>query len=261
MLLQDCACGEPLLNDLRKCPKCGTRNPGYKQARWRTFWPDVDSLEGADEAIRLGYWGAFFAAGLGAVTSLIPGVGIGVAGLCDASIYALCGLGILYKWRTAAVIGFLFCVLNISFSLFRGGGVGVLAFFIFIGLLNGIRGTFIHARLSKAPKPAEADRLQQHVVLLFSYGTLQLEDVQLSTFGRRLHGASDELPGFERTRAGEYENARFTGRREDRITGIAFEVTENELAQADAYEDPAFYKRIQATLASGRIAWLYVAES
>ncbi|CAN5815417.1 hypothetical protein BH18ACI5_BH18ACI5_11250 [soil metagenome] len=33
--------------------------------------------------------------------------------------------------------------------------------------------------------------------LLFSYGTLQQDSVQLSTFGRRLQGAPDELIGFE----------------------------------------------------------------
>jgi quinol monooxygenase YgiN len=33
--------------------------------------------------------------------------------------------------------------------------------------------------------------------LLFSYGTLQEEKVQLSTFGRLLQGQRDELPGFE----------------------------------------------------------------
>jgi hypothetical protein len=33
--------------------------------------------------------------------------------------------------------------------------------------------------------------------LLFSYGTLQQEAVQLSTFGRVLSGQPDELPGFE----------------------------------------------------------------
>lgn len=31
---------------------------------------------------------------------------------------------------------------------------------------------------------------------LFSYGTLQLEAVQLSTFGRRLAGHADQLPGY-----------------------------------------------------------------
>lgn len=34
---------------------------------------------------------------------------------------------------------------------------------------------------------------------LFSYGTLQQENVQLATFGRRLDGVADTLPGFERT--------------------------------------------------------------
>ena len=33
--------------------------------------------------------------------------------------------------------------------------------------------------------------------LLFSYGTLQEERVQLSTFGRRLRGETDALPGYE----------------------------------------------------------------
>jgi hypothetical protein len=32
---------------------------------------------------------------------------------------------------------------------------------------------------------------------LFSYGTLQLEAVQMATFGRQLTGTSDALRGFE----------------------------------------------------------------
>ena len=35
--------------------------------------------------------------------------------------------------------------------------------------------------------------------LLFSYGTLQLEAVQMATFGRKLTGTRDVLPGFEAT--------------------------------------------------------------
>ncbi|MEP7271793.1 MAG: gamma-glutamylcyclotransferase, partial [Acidobacteriota bacterium] len=34
---------------------------------------------------------------------------------------------------------------------------------------------------------------------LFSYGTLQLEAVQMATFGRLLTGTPDVLPGFEQT--------------------------------------------------------------
>lgn len=107
--------------------------------------------------------------------------------------------------------------------------------------------------------------------LLFSYGTLQREAVQLSTFGRRLRGEPDELVGFEQSvlriedpafvaTSGKADHAivRFTGRDDSRVKGTALEVTEDELARADAYE-PAGYARVAATLASGRWAWVYAA--
>jgi gamma-glutamylcyclotransferase (GGCT)/AIG2-like uncharacterized protein YtfP len=107
--------------------------------------------------------------------------------------------------------------------------------------------------------------------LIFSYGTLQEERVQLSTFGRLLHGQPDELPGFEpslvtiedpqiaaasgRT---HHSNATFNGRHDSRVSGTAFEITDAELAVADRYEQLAAYKRIAAILASGKQAWVYV---
>jgi hypothetical protein len=107
--------------------------------------------------------------------------------------------------------------------------------------------------------------------LLFSYGTLQLEDVQLSTFGRRLEGQRDELLRFEPSlariddpevaaRLGKthHANATFTGNDESRVPGTVFEVTDAELASADAFEAPFFYERVAATLASGKQAWVYV---
>ena len=36
-------------------------------------------------------------------------------------------------------------------------------------------------------------------ILHFSYGTLQLESVQRSSFGRRLDGQPDAMPGYTRT--------------------------------------------------------------
>jgi hypothetical protein len=149
-VLQECACGEPLLDDVRKCPRCGKPNPSYRPSRWRTFWPEVDSLAGSDEAITLGYWAAFFVAVLGAVMALLPGVGPGIAGLADAIVYALCGLGVWRKWRIAALLAFLLFVANVIFSISRGGGVGVLSIFIFAGLINGVRGTFAWAKLSRS---------------------------------------------------------------------------------------------------------------
>jgi len=105
--------------------------------------------------------------------------------------------------------------------------------------------------------------------LLFSYGTLQQEAVQLSIFGRQLTGHPDELVGFEQAllkiedpefvaASGKSHHAivRFTGRSDSRVPGVAFEVSDSELANADAYE-PAGYTRIAATLASGKQAWVY----
>src|SRR5260370_24426374 len=106
--------------------------------------------------------------------------------------------------------------------------------------------------------------------LLFSYGTLQEETVQLSTFGRLLQGQRDELPGFEpslvriedphEVAAGgmtHHANVTFNGRNDSRVSGTVFEVIDAELAPADRYEEPAGYTRIAATLASGKQAWVY----
>ena len=105
--------------------------------------------------------------------------------------------------------------------------------------------------------------------LLFSYGTLQREDVQLSTFGRHLTGAPDELVGFEQSlfeindptfvaTSGKAHHAivRFNGRDNSRVSGTVFELSDSELASADTYE-PAGYTRIPTTLASGKHAWVY----
>src|ERR671921_1725341 len=100
--------------------------------------------------------------------------------------------------------------------------------------------------------------------LLFSYGTLQQERVQLSTFGRLLQGDRDELPGFEPSlvpiadpeaaaAAGRthHANVTFNGRSDSRVAGTVYEVTDAELEAADRYERTAAYVRIAATLASG----------
>lgn len=107
--------------------------------------------------------------------------------------------------------------------------------------------------------------------LLFSYGTLQEEKVQLSNFGRLLNGQRDELPGYEPSRVRiedaklavaigmtHHANASFNGREDSRVSGTVFEVTDAELAAADQYELPAAYVRIAVVLASGKQAWVYV---
>ncbi len=106
--------------------------------------------------------------------------------------------------------------------------------------------------------------------LLFSYGTLQLEPVQLSTFGRLLAGAPDELVGFEKSfvkiedahvvaTSGETHHpiVKPSGRDADRVPGMVFEITDEELASADEYEEDQ-YRRVEVTLGSGTKAWVYV---
>lgn len=107
--------------------------------------------------------------------------------------------------------------------------------------------------------------------LLFSYGTLQQEGVQLSTFGRRLQGQRDDLPGFEPSLARiedphvvatsgktHHANVTFNGRSDSRVPGTLFEITDAELVAADAYEKIAAYTRVLAMLSSGEQAWMYV---
>ena len=96
---------------------------------------------------------------------------------------------------------------------------------------------------------------------LFSYGTLQKEDVQLSTFGRSLKGTRDELTGFELSaitiEGTRYATVTFTGNPDIRVPGVVFDVTDSELAKADEYEGEFYYKRVSTTLASGKQAWVY----
>jgi gamma-glutamylcyclotransferase (GGCT)/AIG2-like uncharacterized protein YtfP len=107
--------------------------------------------------------------------------------------------------------------------------------------------------------------------LLFSYGTLQLEEVQLSTLGRRLNGQRDELLRFEQslvkiedpqvvaaTGMTHHANVTFSGSDDSRVPGMVFEITDAELASVDEYEVAFLYERVAATLASGRQAWVYV---
>ena len=105
---------------------------------------------------------------------------------------------------------------------------------------------------------------------LFSYGTLQTESVQLSTFGRRLDGSPDALLAYRlrmikiedqdfvvMSGAEYHRTLEFTGNASDFIEGTVFSVTQQELEQADAYE-PACYKRFEIKLRSGMKAWTYL---
>jgi len=114
---------------------------------------------------------------------------------------------------------------------------------------------------------------EQAIENLFTYGTLQLEEVQLATFGRKLEGQPDALLGYRlvmititdedfvvKSGTADHRNLRYTGAPSDIVEGTVFKITTQELEQADAYE-PEGYKRVRKRLKSGGEAWVFVSQS
>ena len=105
---------------------------------------------------------------------------------------------------------------------------------------------------------------------IFSFGTLQLDGVQRSLFGRSVPTTADALsrwtvgqltildPEVIALSGTDIHPALFhTGRPEDLVAGAVLEVTAAEFAAADHYERVS-YRRESVTLESGRQAWIYV---
>ncbi len=108
-------------------------------------------------------------------------------------------------------------------------------------------------------------------VRLFSYGTLQQPQVQLSRLGRRLDGTPDVLSGYRTdwvtitdpnviaaSGSDRHPIVRHTGESSDSVPGTVFTLSPVELAAADHYEVED-YRRVLARLGSGTDAWVYLA--
>jgi len=105
---------------------------------------------------------------------------------------------------------------------------------------------------------------------LFSYGTLQKEQVQIETFGRILKGEKDTLVGYDlemieiidpevvrKSSQTFHPIINYTGNMNDMVEGILFEVSNDELLNADKYEVD-YYKRIEREFQSGKKGFIYV---
>jgi gamma-glutamylcyclotransferase (GGCT)/AIG2-like uncharacterized protein YtfP len=103
---------------------------------------------------------------------------------------------------------------------------------------------------------------------LFSYGTLQLDQVQLRQFGRLLDGTDDVLHGYAITEiqirdpavldaSGIETHLALIPGDGPPIAGKVFQLTQTELEAADVYESEN-YVRVRVPLASGTRAWVYV---
>ncbi|MDE5422843.1 gamma-glutamylcyclotransferase [Ancylomarina sp. DW003] len=108
------------------------------------------------------------------------------------------------------------------------------------------------------------------MVKLFSYGTLQFEQVQLDTFGRKLSGEKDLLRSYKVTKikitdpkvikssgTDMHPMLEYTGNENDFVEGTVFEISEEELMQADSYEVDD-YRRAELIFASGESAYVYL---
>lgn len=108
---------------------------------------------------------------------------------------------------------------------------------------------------------------------MFSYGTLQLPQVQESLFGRILTGRKEELPGYKIEKLKITDRAVIeksgtdmhpilvrTREPSDLVSGMVFEITQAELEKADEYEVDD-YRRNLAIMSSGTHAWIYCSAS
>lgn len=108
------------------------------------------------------------------------------------------------------------------------------------------------------------------MVSLFAYGTLRQAEVQRASFGRLLDGVPDMLRGYRLAQLAIRDEsvialsglaihtaAERTGNPDDLVAGIVFRISAAELVAADSYEVEEM-KRVEARLASGSIAFVYV---
>ena len=100
---------------------------------------------------------------------------------------------------------------------------------------------------------------------LFIYGTLALEDIQLSLFKRSVPITKATLKNYRKSHirlpdipeGTVYPILSFTGNPDDIIEGHILMITQDELSLADAYEGYA-YRRERVLLESGVKAWCYI---
>lgn len=93
---------------------------------------------------------------------------------------------------------------------------------------------------------------------LFTYGTLQIPEIQQRVFGRVVNSTPDTLEGYYKTQITLHDGIFpiIVERTESSVNGQVIEVTPEELVLIDRYETSA-YQRIRVILKSGDSAWVY----
>ena len=100
---------------------------------------------------------------------------------------------------------------------------------------------------------------------LFSYGTLRSKEVQMRLFNKTLTSTPDQLLGYklkslkieEEFGMADYVVAVPSEDSVDPVHGVVFNISPSDLAKVDVFESNA-YKRVEVTLKSGIVAWIYI---
>jgi hypothetical protein len=129
-------------------------------------WPDVDTLEGAEDASRKAAYFAWVVAGLTVLSILLfmlsganlPAIAI-VITLFLAAAYALIGWQVYELSAGFAILGLVLYTIDVFVGLiYLGPSIfGAIRFVFLIGFINGVRGTVAHQRLSLQTSASQGD--------------------------------------------------------------------------------------------------------
>ncbi len=124
------------------------------------WWPDVETREGAEGAIKQAFWAAVVVATMTALFAMLGALGAGFArglgldawALLDAALFAGIAFGLRRQSRVAAWAGLLLFGLEKIYLWNRNGIQGLwLAIILFLLFIGGVRGTSALSRMQSAP--------------------------------------------------------------------------------------------------------------
>ena len=125
--------------------------------------------------------------------------------------------------------------------------------------LERFEGKFVAFRTELQVIDEQKQSISSATEYLFTYGTLQDQEVQRMVFSRQLEGISDLLKGHKisvEQVAGLYPSIVPTDNPSDEVEGRVYAISGADLLRADDYEGKA-YGRKEVVLESGIVAWAY----